>query len=144
MHPMSREYDFVNALKNPQGENMQYFAIDLLTEKYDSQNLIRAARENDAVQQLGYLAEITYEAAKKKGLETAPLVEIIRALENAPITEWRYLSPDLPPWGKELISESPQTRQNDKWHIYARLHPNDIAEWIDLYILKEHASPPRR
>ena len=143
---MSREDEFVQSLKDPQGENMKYFAIDLLEGKYDVGRLMQAAQRYEAIQQIGYVADVTRAAALQKGMNVQGLIELVHACNttiqgDAP---WCHLSQDLPRWAQELIAEGPQTEFNKTWRVYARLGPSDIADWIDLYVLKPHAPSPRR
>lgn len=121
--------------------DLKHLTIDLITEPLNENDLVKQINSAGVWQRFGFLCEITAEAAKSRGLSDAAskLSDLAKLVYHSPV-EWQYLNPHLPDFAKRIISSSDQTEVNKKWKIYDPTTPQEIAEWVDLYILEENAS----
>lgn len=119
--------------------DLQYMAIDLITEFFDASGLAEKAKSAKVSQRLGYLCDVTAEAAKSRGLNDAAskLYDLAKRLYYSP-AEWQYLDSYLPDFAKRIFISRPSSDIDLKWKIYDTINPEEIAEWIDLYILNEN------
>lgn len=147
---MGKEESLIDKLKGyvfSEGENICYFGIDLITEEYDPLKLAEIARKNGLAQRLGYLAEVCAQAARDTNIpEQKKLTSLYEALEDS-FKDWEHLNPLSPEWGKRIdMHEHNQTELNKKWKIYTTLRPEEIEDWIDLYVTRDfqHFNPYKR
>lgn len=139
------EHQFILGLKNPQGENLKYFAVDLIAESYDPEKLARIALKEEAQQQLYFIATMTKEATQAKGMRIDNLEHLARRLGRpAANSNWVHLDPSLPDWAKRITEKNPPGRIQEEAKVYSLLSVGDISDWIDLYITHKYASAPRR
>jgi len=120
---------------------LQHMAIDLITESFDESLLAEKAKSAKVAQRLGFLCDVTAEAARSRGLDDATLKlhNLAKRLYHPP-AEWQYLDPYLPDFAKRIFSSAPRSEIDSKWKIYDTTNSEDIAEWIDLYILNENVA----
>lgn len=140
---MSEKKIIDQLIRSKDSREIKYIGLVLLTEEYKPEKLARLAEENDLQTRLGYLSDVVTQAAEKMGLNTQKTRRLSTLLYNTP-QNWIYLDPHLPDFAKRIVKKSSQTALNDKWKIYSNLNPKDIEDWIDLYIVRKHATSPRR
>ena len=147
---MSLEEELVRSIHDfsKQGENLKYIAIDLAlrSAEYDPKTLARTAREAKEQQRLGFLADVTLQGLHQHAQPENPvytsactqLDELIRHLDGTH-QNWQYLNPYTGPIFSKL-NQAPRSikESNKRWRIWARLTPDEMADWVDLYITGKH------
>ena len=141
---MLREKLLIDRLKIvlSNSENICYFGIDLITENYDPNRLAELAKREGLAQRLGYLAEICARAAEVTHIsEKDKLTILYKALEGS-FEEWQLLTPKFG-WSEDGIRRRMRDGDLDrlrreKWKIYSALEPEEIEDWIDLYVTKDY------
>jgi hypothetical protein len=144
---MNKEECFVSAIRNAKGTNPKYYSVLLLREKYNTDRLIEVAQKygNATVQRLGYIAEASLQAAKMRNFPANNLQKIVNALyQPQRFEDWHYLQEDLPKWACEFLAEQPRTKLNRKWRIISTTPVKDIANWVDLYLIRDYAAASQR
>ena len=148
---MYKEQKLVDRLKEilSKKENICYFGIDLITEDYNPVRLAELAKDDGLAQRLGYLAEVCAQAANVTHIpEEEKLTSLYKALEDS-FDKWQRLQSGG--WGIEVIISrmdrgSLDKKIRKKWKIYSTLEPEEIEDWIDLYVTKDflHFTPWER
>ena len=132
---MTLEEEIIRTLKNPtlRGD-LKYLALDLIRGNYDSSKLIELAKNEGVHGQLGYLTEVTAIASEKAGIPGSnKLYELSKSLLNSDLS-WQYLNPNLPDFAKRMLCKDAQTELNKKWKVWTRLVPEEMKEWVSLYL----------
>ncbi len=147
-NPMNKEERFVAEITKSTGTNPKYYAICLLRDNYDANRLIAVAEKqgNATMQRLGYIAEAAQQAADMQGFPVNGLQNIADALYRPQtFDEWRYIKDDLPDWAKQFIAAQPQTELNKKWKVFSSTPVEDIANWIQMYLIpKQNVAASQR
>ena len=131
---LSLEREIIKTLKNPVLRNaLKYLVLDLITEQYDHDKLIKLAKKEGLSSRLGYLAETTAIALEMDNLpESKKLYSLSKALyEN--FTDWQYIKPNMPDFAKRIFKSSPQPALNKKWKIWGIISSEETYEWIKLH-----------
>ncbi len=145
---MTFEEEVIALMEKPRADrenwysrDLHYMAIDLITEPFDESLLAEKAKSAKVSQRLGYLCDVTAEAARSRGLneEASKLRNLAKRIYQPP-AEWQYLDPHLPDFAKRIFMSRPRSDIDSKWKIYDTTTPEEIAEWIDLYILNENVA----
>jgi len=128
---MTPEEEIISVLKNPEeSRSLKFLALYLISREYDPLKLTELAKQEGFSQQLGYLADISAEAARNKGFrESEKLYELAELLYSPPVN-WAYLDANTPEFAKPLISSRPQTNLNKKWRVWDTLTPEHIEDGI--------------
>lgn len=118
---------------------LQYLALDLLTESIDTHAIVTSARNAGISQRLGYLCEITARAAELRGL--ADKAHILQDISNklySPKYSPQYLNPNSPEFAKRISASERQNEVNQRWNIIGCITFEEIVEWIDLYAINKN------
>jgi len=104
--------------------------------EYNPDEIARYAIERGYCQQLGYLAEISLEAAKK--MQTGNLSRLEELLRKLPRGDgFKFLFPyendnfvrKIELWPENVLDT------NKKWGVYSALRASDVADYIELYFI---------
>ena len=125
------------------GNNICYFAADLVQQDYDPITLAEIAKRRGLAQRLGYLAELCAQTTEAMHLENEreKLTRLYKNLGGS-FNEWQYLSSSLPLWGKNTIKsrvENGDLRSptREKWKIFSALTVDEVEDSVDLYVTRD-------
>ncbi len=102
--------------------------------EYNPEEIARYAIERGYGQRLGYLAEISLEAARK--MKTGNLSRLEELLKKLPKGEdFKFLFPYEYDFIRNLSIDMSTEPANQKWKVYSGLKPSDVADYIELYFI---------
>lgn len=122
--------------------DLQFLTLDLITESFDLDLLAGRAKEEGVGQRLGYLCELTAQAAERKNLQESKKLYALAGKLFEQYESWQYLNPYAPDFAKRILKKTSQTKLNKKWKILDSASIEDSAAWIEMYVIKNNADPP--
>lgn len=141
----------INLLKNATDiRQVQYLGVRLVDEQceYEPEEITEYAIEKGYASRLGYLAETALEAARK--LEAEKNMNLTRKLDRLEklinllyphrSKHYEFLlhfsnNDDFDRVLKKLDKDRSTYKSNKKWKVYSAIHPPDIEEYIELYLI---------
>lgn len=124
-------------IANPH-ENIKYVGLELLSQKYDPRKLVQEVEVLNATQQLKYLATVASEAAKIKGYKSASIDYLATAVKIPENPDWVHLQPNVDIRARRVIEKYPKTERETSYKVHSTLTPEELADWIDLYLNGNH------
>ncbi len=133
-----KELEFIQKFKKANSRELNYLALDLITESYNPNLILELAKKNGINQRLGYLAEVAFLTLKENKLDNNQNLTNLVDFLYQDFDKWRFLNPNLPNYGKFILKEN-KNALNLKWKVYSRLDTKELSDWIDLYITEDYA-----
>jgi hypothetical protein len=127
----------LSALIGGEPRAIKYAALDLLCEEVRVASLAKSAVKAGVSSQLGYLAEISRDAAKAARVKYPVSLDRLISEISSNSQEYRVLAHAMPDFGKRILMKGPLNKYSIKWKTYSSLLPLEIQDWIQIYVKQD-------